>query len=319
MTARYLGVSVLWTIVVILCWPPIRAAFDLGLHDDRYVSIIAAPLLFAFFMYWERARIFAKMAWAAAVGIPLLLFALSMYAVFLPRRSYQNDGVHLSLAMLAVVLAWMACFLLCYGRGSFRAAYFPFCCLLLTIPVPVPLMDKLTVGLQHASATMSFEMLRLAGIPVYAQGMKLFLPNLTLEVAPECSGIRSLIALTLVALVAGRLFLRYGWTRLALALSTIPIAILKNALRISVIAWLSAYVDRKYLHGSIHRNGGLVFTPLAAALLLMLLVGLRRFESWMAQRPRWIPHAAPAIHVIRTSVLIFLILLVSAVGIEPTT
>jgi exosortase len=90
---------------------------------------------------------------------------------------------------------------------------------------------------------MSYEMLRLAGIPVYAQGMKLFLPNLTLEVAPECSGIRSLIALTLAALVAGRLFLRYGSTRLALALSTIPIAILKNALRISVNAWLGAYVN----------------------------------------------------------------------------
>jgi hypothetical protein len=118
MIARNLTIAVLWTVVVILCWPPISAAFDLGLHEDRYVSIIAAPLLFAFFIYRERARIFAKMAWAAAVGIPLLLFPLSMYAVFLPRQSYQNDDVHLSLAVLALVLAWMACFLLCYGRGS---------------------------------------------------------------------------------------------------------------------------------------------------------------------------------------------------------
>jgi exosortase len=152
------------------------------------------------------------------------------------------------------------------------------------VPVPASLMDSLAAGLQHGSAAVSCQMLRLVGVPVFSQGTRISLPGLEINVEPECSGIRSFLALALVGLVAGRMFLCRSWNRLALVVSTIPIAVLKNSLRISVIAWLSAYVNRAFLYGPIHRNGGLIFTPLGVALLLGFLAGLRRFETWMAKR-----------------------------------
>jgi len=282
--ARKVAISGLWSLALLLFWSPLRAASDLALNDDRYVQILAAPLIFAFLMYWERKRIFAEVAWDAAIGIPLLALALSTYLIFLKRATYANASGRLCLAVLALIFGCMAVFILCYGRQSFRAAHFPLWCLLLAVPVPAWAMDKITVALQHGSAATSYEMLRLFGVPVFAQEMRLSLPGLEIEVAPECSGIRSFLALALLAIVVSRICLRNGWSRIALVISTIPIAILKNAVRISVIALLSAYVDRAFLHGPIHRYGGLVFTPLAVILFVAVLSGLRRSEIWMGRR-----------------------------------
>jgi exosortase len=297
--ARGLALSGLWFAVLILCWPPISGAVGLGLHDDRCVQIVAAPLLFAFLMYWERNRILPKAEWSPAVGLPLLALALLMYFIFLRRASYGGEGGRLALAVLATILASIAAFVLCYGLRSLRAAAFPLCCLLLMIPVPASTMDKLTAGLQHGSAMVSYQMLRLAGIPVFAQGMRMSLPGLEIEVAPECSGIRSFLALALIGLLAARVCLRSNWNRVALVISIIPIAILKNALRISVIASLSAYVDRAFLYGPIHRQGGLVFTPLGVALFVGFLAVLQKLEVRIAKR-RELASRIPEVPIAKT-------------------
>jgi len=128
--------------------------------------------------------------------------------------------------------------------------------------------------------------LHLVGVPVFAHGTQLQLPGLEIEVAPECSGIHSCLALALVGLLASRMCLRSGWNRLLLVASTIPIAIFKNAIRISVIASLGAYVNRTFLFGPIHRYGGLVFTPLAVVLLVFVLLALQKSETWLIERRR---------------------------------
>ena len=270
--------AILWAAVLLLCWTPLRAAVKLGLHDERYLQMVAAPFLVVFLLYWERHRIFPGAAWSVRAGAPLLAVAVSIY-LFL-------RGASLALSIFGVVLVAMAAFILCFGLRSFRAALFPLGCLLLLIPVPAWVMDNITAGLQRGSAVMSYQMLRLAGIPVFADGMRMSLKGLEIEVAPECSGIHSCIALALVGLLAGRVYLRSNWKVLALVVSTIPIAILKNAVRISVLSSLGAYVNPAFLHGPLHHQyGGLVFAPLGVVLLALLLVGLQSSESWGQRAP----------------------------------
>lgn len=282
MSRRTICAALLGLAIMIVCWPTIRTIANLGLHDDRYVQIAAAPFLVTFLAYWERKRIFRNVSWNPRLGIPSLAIIVAVYVVFLRSQSYANDGLRLPLAVCTVILACMAAFILCYGLRSFRAAWFPLCCLALMIPVPASMMDQFTVALEHASAVTSFHILRVFGVPVLSQGMKLSLPGLDIEVAPECSGIHSCLALALVGLMASRVCLRSGWNRLALVAATIPIAVCKNAVRISVLASLGAYVDHAVLFGPIHRKGGLVFTPLAVVLLVLLLVALQKFEAWFA-------------------------------------
>ncbi len=295
MTVRNVVVLILCFFVLLVCRSPVTAILNLGLRDDRYVAIIAAPVIFAALVYWDRRRIFTQMTWDAVVGLLLFAIALSAWFVFLRHSTNANQDTILSLAGLTIVIAAAGAFALCYGRRSFSAAAFPFCCLLLAVPVPAWAMDRITVALQHGSAATSVLILRYFGVPVFAQDTRLSLPGLDIQVAPECSGIRSCISLVLITIMLSRVCLRSGVSRLALILSTIPLAVVKNAFRISVIAILSAYVDRAYLNSPVHRYGGFVFTPLQIALLAASLYGMRRLEGAMAGRSRANPPFAVAI------------------------
>ena len=76
------------------------------------------------------------------------------------------------------------------------------------------------------------------------------LPALAIEVAEECSGIRSSLALLITGLLAGHMLLRTPWTRTALMAAIVPIAIMKNAVRIVVLTLRSTYVDRGFITSS---------------------------------------------------------------------
>ena len=273
--------SALLLAVLLFCWMPIRTAVGLGLRDDRYVQILAGPFIAALLIYWERKRIFSRAAWSVRIGAPLLGLFLAA-SLFIPSWTKGATETRSMLVVASAIAGWNAAFLLCFGVRSYWTAFFPLCTLFLMVPVPASWMDMVTTVLQHASAAISLQMLRAFGVPVFAHGMKLVLPGLELEVAPECSGIHSCLSLALVALLASRIFLRSGWSRLVVVVMTVPISILKNALRISVIATLSAYVDRAFLFGRIHHYGGLVFTPLAVLGLVAFLLALQRVEAWVA-------------------------------------
>lgn len=148
----------------------------------------------------------------------------------------------------------MAAFGLFFGRASFRAALYPLSFLWLTVPLSPSLMDSIGAGLQRGSAGASYAILRLLHIPVFRQGMKFSLPGLDLEIAPECSGIRSSLIFFLVGILSTQIYLQSGWRRLVLIDVTIPISIFKNAVRIDRLSLLSIYVDRAFLTGPIHHQ-----------------------------------------------------------------
>jgi exosortase len=278
-TASNLSILGILLGTLILFASPLRAAVSLSFHDDRYIQIVAAPFLCVFLIYWERAEIFSKARFSPRAGIPLLSLATVFCLAVIHAPSFKNESSKLPLSVMAIVLVWIAAFILCYGPRSFKSALFPLCCLFLTIPVPPAVMDRMTIGLQHASAATSYAILRLVGIPVFRQGMTFLLPGLSVQVAPECSGIRSCLVFLIVAAMASYVCLQTGWRRLALIVLTVPIAILKNAVRIVVISSLSAYVNRAVLDSPLHHQGGPVFALVGLALFVPLLCALQRSEN----------------------------------------
>ena len=248
--------------------PVLKTALGLGLHDDRYLQIIVAPLACGLLLYVERAGIFSRAGASRTVAIPLLAASLLLA---LPSA--------LPLTVLSMVLLWMAVFVLCWGAQSFRAAIYPLSCLLLMVPPPAAWMDRVTLFLQQGSAATAFRILRLLGIPVFRHEMVFSLPGLDFEVGAECSGIHSSLALLMIAIVAGYLCLRSGWSRTALIVLTVPIALLKNAIRIVSITLLATHVDRAFIDGPFHhRYGGVIFSAVAVALFVPLLAGLQKVE-----------------------------------------
>jgi exosortase len=280
---RYLFFSALLTADLIVLWPSIVSAFSLAVHNDRYLQVLIAPLLAAFLIFWNRRAIFRQARYNLSAGIPLVAIAALLSVIFLSRP--------LPLAILAGVLWMLSGFLLCFGAQSFRAALYPLICLFLIVPYPATWMDRVAATLQYGSADVSYRLLRVTGVPVFRHDLVFSLPGLDFQVGPECSGIHSSLALLMVSLIAAYLFLRSGWSRAALILLTVPIALIKNAARIVTIAILGAYVDRIYIDGPLHHKyGGLVFSVFGAILFVLVLAGLQRLERWVLEdrplRPR---------------------------------
>ena len=268
---------------LLVFWPSLKTAILLALHDDRYLQIVLAPLVCSFLIFRQRTEVFSQARYSPRAGIPPLSLAMLLGIVSL-YRDPGSTGTGLLVTVFAIVLVWMAAFVLCYGVQSFRAGLYPLCCMFLMIPLPHSWMDRIAAGFQHGSAGVSYGLLRLSGIPVLRRGMVFSLPGLDLEVAPECSGIRSSLALLMIAIVAGYVCLRSGWARSALILLTVPIVLFKNAVRIVAISTLGAYVDRAFLDGPFHHQyGGLLFSVVGVTLFVLVLAGLQKIER---RRPR---------------------------------
>jgi exosortase/archaeosortase family protein len=115
-------------------------------------------------------------------------------------------------------------------------------------------------------------------VPFLRAGAVFQLPNITIEVAQECSGIRSSWVLLMTSILAANLFLKTSWRRFALVAFVIPLAILRNGFRILVIGLLCVNVGPQMIHSVIHRRGGPVFFVLSLIPLFLLLWWLRKGE-----------------------------------------
>ena len=147
------------------------------------------------------------------------------------------------------------------------------------IPIPTVVFDKIVFALQKGSSEMTYVLFKLFGVPVFRQGFKFSLPGVEIEIAKECSGIRSSLALFITGILAAHVFLRSGWRMIVLSLAMIPLAIFKNAVRIVTLSWLGVYVDRSFLYGRLHQQGGILFALIALAIFVPLLFVLQKSES----------------------------------------
>src|SRR5205085_5894171 len=126
----------------------------------------------------------------------------------------------------------MGAFALFFGSNAFRAALFPLLFLLFTVPIPEPVLSGVIYFLQKESSDASELFFRLAGVPYLRHGFIFALPGVTIQVAEECSGIRSTLALLITTLFGTYIVLRSSWKRGLVCLMVIPISILNNGLRI---------------------------------------------------------------------------------------
>ena len=198
------------------------------------------------------------------------------------------DNVRLSLGMFALVTWWIASVLFCFGARTFQSFLFPLCFLFLMVPIPDFALSWIVEFFQQQSAEAARIMFRAVGVPVTQDGIMLSIPNLNIEVARECSSIRSSLMLVVTTTVLAHLFLRSWWRKALLIVAAIPLSVAKNGLRIFTIAELGTRVDSGFLSGKLHHNGGIILFVIAVVVIVVLLWILRRTEFRMQLR-----HPAP--------------------------
>jgi exosortase C (VPDSG-CTERM-specific) len=178
--------------------------------------------------------------------------------------------------MLALLALFLSAAFFCLGPETMRRATFPLTLLLFIIPFPDPLLQAIVSFLQHRSADVAAGLFSLSGMPFLRRDTFFRIPGMLLEVAPECSGIRSTLVLFITSLVAGYLFLRSPWRRAALAIAVVPLALLRNGFRVFAIGELCVHVGPEMIHSPIHKRGGPLFFALSLIPFFLLLLWLRR-------------------------------------------
>ncbi|HXX44146.1 MAG TPA: exosortase/archaeosortase family protein [Candidatus Acidoferrales bacterium] len=263
---------------VAFSWHSIRVLIPLIVTNDTLSHVPLIPLVSFFLIYVNRKVVFSEVSFEWRLGAALITPGLAILCMSLT-NSWQSTATNqFSLMLFALVLYWLGTFVLFFGAKAFWAARFPLFFLLFTVPIPEPFLSQLILYLQKGSAGAAEVFFRIAGIPHLRQGLEFTLPGVRIRVAEECSGIRSTLALFITTVLACHLFLRATWRKLFLCVFVVPIAIIKNGLRIATLSALAIYVDPGFLHGSLHHYGGIVFFVFALLPTVALLIFFQKRE-----------------------------------------
>jgi exosortase len=226
-------------------------------------------------LYLERRGISQTVHYAFGARALVLLSGIALDCLPVAYSTRLSQDTNLFLRIMSLVTLWIAGFVLCYGTRSFRTGGFALRFSLLMVPLPPCLMHKPIEVIQHGSAEIASLFFKLAGVPVFRDGLRFSLPGLDMEVARQCSGVHSSLALFVLSLLVGHFYLKSGWKKIALSLSVFPIISVTNGFRIFSVSWLSAYVDMSFLKGDLHKKGGVIFFLLGLMFLASFVQLLR--------------------------------------------
>lgn len=227
---------------------------------------------FSAYIAWHRRAALASAEIAPSI-VGLLLVIISAL-LFLAGE--LGAEVFLTRLSLVSVLAGAVGFV--WGRTHLRLLAFPLAFLLFMIPLPAILFNQITLPLQFVASSLGETLIRGAGIPVLREGNVLQLANVNLEVVEACSGIRSLVSLTMVAVVLA--FWRRGgwWAAGVIVAAAVPVAIFTNACRIAGTAFASTWLGPAAADGFFHAFTGVVLFGTAFAALCGVVEAVRQIE-----------------------------------------
>jgi exosortase len=245
-------------------------------RDENYSHGFLIPVISAYLIWGRRdsLRQAAGPGQSSLWGFFLCLASVMLLVV--GRAGAEFFLQRSSLVTLLIGGVWWL-----WGASVLRLIAFPLLFLFFMVPLPYLVYDSIAFPLKLFAARVATESLMLFGVPVFREGNIIHLAGHTLEVADACSGIRSLVSLVALGVVYGYFTEDVRWKRVAIALSTIPIAIAANAFRVTGMGLLTHYVSAKVAEGFFHTFSGWLVFVVAFALLFAVgaslrLVGRRR-------------------------------------------
>jgi exosortase len=187
-------------------------------------------------------------------------------------------GAELFLARTSFVISLIGAVLLLGGSRYLKAFGFPLFLLFFMVPIPAVIYNQITFPLQLLASRAAEAAITLLQIPVIREGNVLELAEKKLNVVEACSGIRSLLTLTFLSLVYGYFAEKRTWVRVILFFSTIPIAIIANAGRVTITGVVSQYKP-ELAEGFFHEAQGWVIFMVAFAIMAAVHQAIVRLSA----------------------------------------
>ena len=222
------------------------------------------------FMIWQRKDLLEQTPFTGSWAGVLVVFA-GMVCFYLGTLSTAT-----TLIQYALVIAIIGMAVALMGLNAARIILVPLLFLIFMVPLPSYILNNLSLRLQLISSALGVDVIRLFSIPVFLGGNVIDLGGMQLQVATACSGLRYLFPLMSLAFISAYLFKASFWKRAIIFLSSIPLTVFMNSLRIGMIGILVNYWGLAQAQGFLHAfEGWSVF---------MLCFGIIIGEMWILVR-----------------------------------
>ncbi|MGB2714475.1 MAG: exosortase C-terminal domain/associated protein EpsI, partial [Vicinamibacterales bacterium] len=273
---------------LVLCYWGVTASLVHAWTNHYLYSYGAVVPFISGYMVWARA---SQIRAAGChpdykLGVPLVLLGLAMV---LGGQLAATESV----AQVSLLVTLTGAVLLLGGRGVLAQTWFPILYLILGIPVWDRLIEGLQVPSQGVSARLATTMLRIGGIPASHDGTLIALPNLTLQVLRECSGVNQLISVTAMALPAAALWLKGYARRIVFIALAVTIAYLSNGFRIALVGFLGYHGWSSGEVSFAHLGEGLAVSLAGYVLIFACLSLLSREKRTPEPRETRVQTASP--------------------------
>ena len=227
------------------------------------------PLVSAFLIWQKSDRLRTldlRGSWTGLllIGMAVLLDVVGQFSAI---RLFGQYG------FLTAVFGLSVCFI---GWRGTRLIAVPLAILFFMIPLPQFLLRELSEQLQLVSSEIGVSLIRMLGISVFLEGNVIDLGSYKLQVVEACSGLRYLFPLMVLGFLAAYFFQGAWWKRGLIVLSTIPLTILINSLRIGIIGATVEYWGSAMAEGLLHDFEGWFMFMVCVVLLIGEMAVLAR-------------------------------------------
>lgn len=268
------------------------AALFVGLYTRVFVDLAGvwtadanyshAPLMLpviGYLLWTRRAALAAEPLRPGNSGLVLIVASLLVFLL-------GTAGVEFFLMRVSAVGVIAGAIVFVAGWRWLRLLLFPLSLTGLMIPIPPVLFYQAAFPLQLLATKFGVLSLRLLDIPVLREGNVITLAHTTLEVTEACSGIRSLVSLFALAVLYGYFTDGRPLQTTAVALSSIPIAIVANGLRVAGTGIAAHYIGPAAATGFFHSFSGWLVFMTSFGLLLLVAGALKRMPSIDLRQPQ---------------------------------
>lgn len=233
--------------------------------DPNFSHGFLIPFVALYMVWYKQAEISKISSDSSKTGVFIIILGMLIHIAGVV-------GAELFLMRFSMVITLAGIIIYYHGFRMFKKVLVPVAYLIMMIPIPAILWNKIAFPLQLFSAKISAAAISALTIPVFREGNILHLANTSLEVVDACSGIRSLTSL--LALTGAFAFLVHVSTvkKWILFLSAVPIAVAVNVIRLTITGAMAAWIGPETAHGFLHDMSGLII--FGAALILVYIVYL---------------------------------------------
>ncbi len=230
-------------------------------------------LMISLFLFWQKREVFISGNYQDSrpvLGGVLLIFSLLVYIV-----GRSQDILIFEVGSQILILA--SIILLTLGSKALKKVWFPLFFLIFMLPLPVTVVDALTLPMKIAVSNVAEMILYQFDYPIARSGVILQIGYYKLLVADACAGLHTVFTLEAMGLLYLHLIKRDSFARnLSLALLIIPISFFANTVRVIILVLVTYHYGDEVGQGFIHDFAGLVLFGVA----LVLIIFVDSFIHW---------------------------------------